>query len=43
MIHGTSTTTLDMKLGQIMGQGGAINVHKNAADLKTYVACGDMK
>jgi len=43
LVGGNSTTTVDMKLGDIMGKGGAINVHKSAEDLKTYVACGDMK
>lgn len=43
VVDGKSTTTLDMKLGDIMSKGGAINVHKSTADLKTYVACGDMK
>jgi hypothetical protein len=43
VVGGNSTTTLDMKLSDIMSKGGAINVHKSAADLKTYVACGDMK
>ena len=40
---GKSTTTLDVPLSQIMSGGGAINVHKSAQDLKTYVACGDLK
>jgi hypothetical protein len=40
---GDSTTTLDMKLSDIMSKGGAINVHKSTSDLKTYVACGDLK
>ena len=43
VVGGNSTTTLDMKLADVVGKGGAINVHKSAADLKTYVACGDMK
>ncbi|HEY9026808.1 MAG TPA: hypothetical protein VIO33_21945 [Burkholderiaceae bacterium] len=43
VVGGTSTTTVDMKLADIMGKGGAINVHKSTADLKTYVACGDLK
>jgi hypothetical protein len=43
VVGGNSTTTLDMKLGDIMSKGGAINVHKSAAEVKTYVACGDMK
>ena len=43
VVGGTSKTTLDMKLADIIGKGGAINVHKSAADVKTYVACGDLK
>jgi hypothetical protein len=43
VVGGNSTTTLDMKLSDIMSKGGAINVHKSAADVKTYVACGDVK
>ena len=43
LVGGTSTTTVDMKLADIMGKGGAINVHKSTSDLKTYVACGDLK
>jgi hypothetical protein len=43
VVSGNSTTTLDMKLDDIMSKGGAINVHKSAADVKTYVACGDLK
>ena len=43
VVGGSSQTTLDMKLDDILGKGGAINVHKSAADVKTYVACGDLK
>jgi hypothetical protein len=43
LVGGNSTTTLDMKLADVIGKGGAINVHKSAADLKTYVSCGDLK
>jgi len=43
VVDGNSSTTLDMKLDDIMSKGGAINVHKSAADVKTYVACGDLK
>jgi hypothetical protein len=43
VISGNSTTTLDMKLSEIMSKGGAVNVHKSAADVKTYVACADLK
>ena len=43
VVGGKSTTTLDMKLDDIVSKGGAINVHKSAAEVKTYVACGDLK
>jgi hypothetical protein len=43
VVGGTSTTALDMKLEDIMSKGGAINVHKSAADVKTYVACADLR
>jgi hypothetical protein len=43
VVGGISTTTLDMKLDDIMSKGGAVNVHKSAAEVKTYVACGDLK
>jgi len=43
VVGGNSTTTLDMKLADVVSKGGAINVHKSAADAKTYVACGDVK
>ena len=40
-MNGKSTTTLDMPMSAVTK--GAINVHKSTADLKTYVACGDLK
>ena len=43
VVDGSSTTHLDMKLSDIVSKGGAINVHKSAEDVKTYVACGDIK
>jgi hypothetical protein len=43
VVGGKSTTTLDMKLDDIVSKGGAINVHKSAAEAKTYVACGNLK
>jgi Cu/Zn superoxide dismutase len=43
VVNGSSTTTLDMKLDDIMSKGGAVNVHKSTSDVKTYVACGDLK
>ena len=42
VVNGKSTTVLDMPMKQVMA-GGAVNVHKSTADLKTYVACGDLK
>ena len=38
---GKSTTTLNMPMSEVMK--GAINVHKSTSDIKTYVACGDLK
>lgn len=43
VVNGKSTTVLDMPMDKVVGGGGAINVHKSATDLKTYVACGDLK
>jgi Cu/Zn superoxide dismutase len=42
VVDGKSTTVLDMPMKQVMA-GGAVNVHKSAQDVKTYVACGDLK
>ena len=39
--NGKSTTMLDLPMTEVMK--GAVNVHKSASDLKTYVACGDLK
>ena len=41
VVNGKSTTTVDMPMSEVTK--GAINVHKSTADLKTYVACGDLK
>ena len=43
VVDGSSTTTLDMKMSDVIGKGGAVNVHKSAQEVKTYVACGDLK
>ncbi|MBV9648409.1 MAG: CHRD domain-containing protein [Candidatus Eremiobacteraeota bacterium] len=41
---GTSTTTLtNVTLDKLTKGDYAINVHKSASDLKTYVSCGDIK
>lgn len=39
---GKSTSTVAAKLDDLGKSAFAINVHKSAADLKTYVACGDI-
>src|SRR5678815_5936700 len=41
--NGKSSTTVPVKLDELTGGNLAINVHKSAADIKTYVACGDIK
>ena len=41
VVDGKSTTVVDMPISQVMN--GAINVHKSTEDIKTYVACGDLK
>jgi hypothetical protein len=41
--NGKSTTTIPVKLADLQGGNMAINVHKSAEDIKTYVACGDIK
>lgn len=40
--NGASTTMVNAKLSDLTTGGFAINVHKSAADLPTYVACGDV-
>jgi len=42
VVNGKSTTVLDVPMKQLMATG-AVNVHKSAQDVKTYVACGDLK
>ncbi|MEK7188299.1 MAG: hypothetical protein AAB685_00420 [Patescibacteria group bacterium] len=42
-IEGQSQTTLDVSLDELKAQLPlAINVHKSASDIKTYVSCGDI-
>ena len=40
--NGTSTTVVNQALATIQGQQRAVNLHMSAADLATYVACGDI-
>ena len=39
---GTSTSTVDVKVDDLRNGAFAINVHKSAAEIQTYVACGDI-
>ena len=41
VVNGKSTTVVGMPMSEVMN--GAVNVHKSTDDIKTYVACGDLK
>lgn len=41
--NGTSTTIVAAELSSLVSGGNAINVHKSPQEIKTYVACGDIK
>lgn len=44
VVNGKSTTTVkNVDLDDLMGGKFAVNVHKSANDLKTYVSCGAIK
>jgi hypothetical protein len=43
VIDGVSVTTLDVPIDQLTAGTFAVNVHKSADDIKSYVACGDLK
>ena len=43
VVDGKSSTEIPVKLEDLLKDHTAINVHKSAEDLKTYVACGDVK
>ena len=43
VVDGKSTTTVPVKLDELLKGRNAINVHKSADDLKTYVACGNIR
>jgi Cu/Zn superoxide dismutase len=40
---GKSTTVVPVSIDTLLAGKMAINVHKSGEDLKTYVACGDIK
>jgi hypothetical protein len=41
--NGTSTTVVPVEMSTLTATPHTINVHKSAADMKTSVACGDVK
>jgi hypothetical protein len=43
VVDGKSSTVVPVSLDTLLGGKMAINVHKSADDIKTYVACGDIK
>ena len=43
VVDGKSSTEVPVKLEDLLKDETAINVHKSAAEVKTYVACGDVK
>jgi hypothetical protein len=42
VVDGKSTSEVDEPLDELQNEEYAVNVHKSAADLKTYVSCGDI-
>ncbi|HMI98841.1 MAG TPA: hypothetical protein VK488_03310 [Gaiellaceae bacterium] len=40
--NGKSTSTVNAKLDDLRNGAFAINVHKSATEIQTYVACGDI-
>lgn len=42
VVDGISETTVNEPISVLTAGGLAVNVHKSATDLKTYVACGDL-
>jgi Cu/Zn superoxide dismutase len=43
VVDGKSTTTVPVKLDELLKGRNAINVHKSTDDIKTYVACGNIR
>ena len=39
---GKSETTVNAPLSELQDEDYAVNIHKSEADVKTYVACGDI-
>jgi LPXTG-motif cell wall-anchored protein len=42
VVNGTSDTTVMVGMAELAKGGYAINVHKSAAEVSTYVSCGDI-
>ena len=42
VVHGASVTTLDVPFSQVNASGFAVNIHKSAAAIATYKACGNI-
>ncbi|MGA9418443.1 MAG: hypothetical protein WBV40_04780 [Candidatus Cybelea sp.] len=42
VVDGISETTVNEPISVLTAGGLAVNVHKSATDLKTYVACGNL-
>ena len=43
VVDGKSTSEVPASLDSLMSGTNAINVHKSTEDIKTYVACGDIR
>jgi len=43
VVNGTSTTMVNVSLDTLTAAAYAINLHQSAANINTYVACGDIK
>jgi hypothetical protein len=42
VVDGTSTTTVDVPMAQLVAGGFAVNVHKSAKEIPVYVSCGEL-
>jgi hypothetical protein len=43
VVDGKSSSEVPAKMEELMGGAMAVNVHKSGDDIKTYVACADLK
>jgi hypothetical protein len=43
VVDGKSTSEVPVKMDELLGGNMAVNVHKSGDEIKTYVACGDLK